>query len=356
MKVALAQMNPLVGDVDGNTQRILRAVDRAADAGADLVVTPELAVLGYPPKDLLLKEHLIRRNLEAVDRIARASRRIAIVVGYAQPSDAGRGKPLHNAAALCLAGTIAGVHGKHLLPTYDVFDEKRYFQPVEGPTVTRIDLPGFTGKLGISICEDLWNYASQAQRLPYRKDPIDDLVESGADLLLNISASPYCLGKQKHRLEIFSAQVARHHVPLIYVNQVGAHDDLIFDGASAVFSATGQVIAQGKAFEEDLLLVDLDQPERAPQSPYPEDIAGVYHALRLGTRDYVNKCGFQAVVLGRSGGIDSAVTAAIAAQALGPDRVHGVALPSRYSSDHSLTDAGTLARNLGIDLLTLPIQ
>ncbi len=356
MKVGLAQINPVVGDVAGNTERILTAAAAAAAAGADLVATPELAVLGYPPKDLLLKPHVIRRNVEAVERIAAASGRIAIVVGFAQPSSTPRGKTLVNAAALCVGGRVDSVHGKRLLPTYDVFDERRYFDPAESPAVAHLRLPGFDGLAGFSICEDLWNYELIAERQPYREDPVSDLIQAGAELVFNISASPYSVGKQERRVRIFSGQAARHGVMLVYVNQVGGNDDLVFDGGSAVFAPNGTMIAQASAFAEDLLIVDLERPSSGLVSPYPGGVAGIHDALVLGTRDYVNKCGFKAVVLGLSGGIDSAVTAAIAVAALGSDRVHGVALPSRYSSDHSLTDAAQLARNLGIDFVTIPIE
>lgn len=356
MRVALAQINPLVGDVEGNTDQILRAAHRAAEGGADLLVAPELAVLGYPPKDLLLKDHLIRRNLAAVERIAAASDRVAVVVGFAQPSDQKRGKALRNAAALCAGGEVVSVHAKRLLPTYDVFDEHRYFDSTEVVAVTDLELPGFSGRVGLSICEDLWNYEAVQARQPYREDPIAELVQAGATVLFNISASPYSLDKQQTRIRIFSSQAAGHRVPLVYVNQVGGNDDLVFDGASAVFAADGKLVAQAKAFEEDLLIVDLDRPSPADVTPYPEGVAGVYQALVLGTRDYVNKCGFQAVVLGLSGGIDSAVTAVIAVAALGADRVHGVALPSRYSSDRSITDAELLAQNLNVELRTIAIE
>lgn len=354
MKIALGQINPLVGDIQGNTERILRAAEGAAAAGADVLVAPELAVLGYPPKDLVLKEAVIRRNMEAVERIAAASGQVAIVVGFVRPVEAKRGRSLHNAVAVCVDGRIAEVHVKRLLPTYDVFDECRYFEPGDRPGI--VSLPGFAGAVGLTVCEDLWNYELIAERQPYHTDAVADLVAGGAGLLINISASPYSLGKHQKRTRIFAGQARRHGVPLLYVNQVGGNDDLIFDGASAVFATDGRVAAQAKAFEEDLLIVDLDRLDRARKEPFPEDVASVHDALVLGTRDYVNKCGFSQVVLGLSGGIDSAVTAGIAVAALGAQRVHGVALPSRYSSEHSIADAKALADNLGMDFSVLPID
>ncbi len=357
MKVALAQINPIVGDVSGNIAKILGAMDGASRLGADLVVTPELAVLGYPAKDMLLKEHLIRQNEEALQVIAAASKDVAILVGCVAKSQAKRGKPLKNVAALCVGGRVASVHAKRLLPTYDVFDEHRYFEPADQPQIASLNLAGgFGGKVGISICEDLWDYELVQQRNLYGLDPVADLAKAGADLLLNIAASPYGMGKQEQRVKIFSGQAAKHRLPLVYVNQVGGNDDLVFDGASAVFGRDGSILAQARAFEEDLLVVDLAGGSEGNVTDYPGSVDAVYAALVLGTRDYVNKCGFSAVLLGLSGGIDSAVTAVIAAEALGADRVHGIALPSRYSSDHSLDDAHALAENLKIDLATIPIE
>ncbi len=357
MKVALAQVNPVVGDIEGNTEKLLSAVARAEQRGADLVVGPELATFGYPPKDLLLKEHLVRRNLEAVERVAATSGRTAIVVGFAEPTDTGRGKSLRNAAALCVDGRVAAVRGKRLLPTYDVFDELRYFDAADTVALAELEVAGGRKRLGFSICEDLWNYGPQHERRLYHDDPIAELVESGAEILINIAASPFSVGKQQQtRAEIFSAQAARHNVPLVYVNQVGGNDDLVFDGGSAVFGPDGTLVAQARAFDEDLVVVDLNRPLPSDVTPYPDEMASVHDALVLGTRDYVNKCGFKDVLLGLSGGIDSAVTAAIAVAALGPERVTGVALPSRYSSDHSVTDAERLAANLGIRLHHMAIE
>ncbi|UCG16103.1 MAG: NAD+ synthase [Phycisphaerales bacterium] len=356
MKVALAQTNPIVGDIEGNSEKIARFVVEARDAGADLVAFPELAVLGYPPRDLLLKDYLVRDNQAAIQRVAEHTHGITAVVGYVQPSDTAEGKSLRNAVALCRDGRVIASYGKQLLPTYDVFDELRYFEPDRRVAVSKLPARGREMTAGFSICEDLWNEEQLEGRRLYPSDPIVALVEAGAELLINVSASPFYVEKQDLRVRLFGRQVARHRVPLVYVNQVGGNDDLVFDGASAAFGPDGSLIAQARAFDEDLLIVDLDTPARGQIRPYPDTLASVHQALVTGTRDYVNKCGFQAVVIGLSGGIDSAVTAAIAVAALGSDRVHTVAMPSRYSSDHSLTDAARLARNLDVDYRVIPID
>jgi NAD+ synthase (glutamine-hydrolysing) len=356
MTIAIAQINPLVGDIEGNTQRILRFIRSAREANAELVVFPELCVIGYPPRDLLLKTHLIRENVAAVEQIAAATQGITAVVGYAQPNDTPEGKILRNVAAVCGQGRVLGRYGKQLLPTYDVFDESRYFEPAREATVVRLALGGRDVTVGFSICEDLWNNEQFGGRRVYPKDPITELVHAGAELLINISASPYFVDKQDLRVRLFGHQVARHCVPLVYTNQVGGNDDLIFDGASATFAPDGSLMGQAKAFEEDLLIVDPFTSRADRVEPYPETIDGVHAALVMGTRDYVNKCGFKEVVLGLSGGIDSAVTACIAVEALGADRVHTVAMPSRYSSAHSLTDAADLARRLGVDHRVISIE
>lgn len=356
MKVALAQINPTVGDIEGNSARILDRIEQGRSAGADVVVTPELAVFGYPPKDLVLRRELVDRNLAATQRIAACCTDITAVVGYVQPDPTGGGKGIYNAAAVCRDGVISIWYAKMLLPTYDVFDESRYFNP--GQSVRTLPLRTRSGSrsVGLTICEDLWNNHQFEGRRVYGVDPIARTVEAGAELLINLSGSPYRAGVQQERETLFAAQVREYGVPLVYVNQVGGNDDLIFDGGSVVFNAEGQVVARATSFAEDLLVVDLDSPSLQRVEPYPDRIEGIRSALVLGIRDYLKKCGFHDVVLGLSGGLDSALTAVLAVEALGPKHVHGVAMPSRYSSEHSLADAEELAANLGIELRTIPIE
>ncbi len=352
MKIALIQLNFVVGDVQGNTEKIVAAIGQAAAAGASLAVFSELAVVGYPPRDLLLKPEFVRANVKAVQRIAESCRGIAALVGFVEENHEPQGRSLRNAVAYCADGCVRQVRHKSLLPTYDVFDEERYFEP--GPRVTLIEHEGIP--LGVSICEDLWNDEQLIGRRLYHQDPVGQLAAAGAAMIINVSASPFGYGKHDFRVRLFGNQARRHRRPILFVNQVGGNDELVFDGASAVFNEQGQVIAQAKAFQEDMLLIALDAAGSLRLEPYPADIAHIHDALVLGTRDYVNKCGFQKAVLGLSGGVDSAVTAAIAAAALGPEAVTGVAMPSRYSSAHSLTDAEALARNLGIQYKVIPIS
>jgi NAD+ synthase/NAD+ synthase (glutamine-hydrolysing) len=358
MRIALAQINPTVGDIAGNTRIILERIAAARSAGAHLVLIPELAIFGYPPKDLVLKRRLVERNVQACEEIAAACTGITAVVGFVQPDASGEGKALFNAAAACQHGRIIAKYEKNLLPTYDVFDEARYFNAGTRPCVIDVPHDGARGstRVGVTICEDLWHDAQYAGRRVYGVDPIERTVQAGAELIVNISASPFETAKEQTREDLFSRQAARHARPIAYCNQVGGNDDLIFDGASHVIDAGGRIIARANSFEEDMLLVDLADPASARVAPQLEYIERVYRALVLGTRDYVHKCGFSDVVLGLSGGIDSAVTAAIAVAALGADHVHGYALPSRYSSDHSLADAQELAANLGMSYQTLPIE
>jgi NAD+ synthetase len=355
MRIALAQTNPTVGDIPGNVRSIIDFAAQAREQGADVVVFPELAVIGYPPRDLLLKPQFIDDSLAAVRQIAAATRGIDVIVGYAARNPSPVGRPLHNVAALLRDGAIASVHVKTLLPTYDVFDESRYFEP--GPPDAANILATIRGRaVGLSICEDLWNDERLIPRRLYHHNPIAQLHAAGAQVLVNCSASPFVAGKQDFRVELFAAQVKQFGCPLVYVNQVGGNDELVFDGCSMVFDAAGRLVAQAKDFEEDLLVVDLDAPSASQVHAPAKGIESIHDALVLGLRDYLRKCGFKSVVLGLSGGIDSAVTAALAVEALGREKVTGVALPSRYSSDHSVADAAALAEALGIAFHVIPIR
>ncbi|MEM8873990.1 MAG: NAD+ synthase [Planctomycetota bacterium] len=359
MRLALAQINPTVGDLPGNVAKHADCIQRAADAGATLVVFPELSLTGYPPKDLLLKTEFIDAQLDALGELAGMSNGIAALVGYAERNTAPIGRPLHNAVALLAHGKIESRHFKTLLPTYDVFDESRYFEP--GPNdernniVTVNDSRGEDTPVGVSICEDLWNDERLIPRRLYHSNPIRDLHAAGASLMVNASASPFVVGKHDFRRELFAAQVKDVGRPLVYVNQVGGNDELVFDGNSLAIDAAGNIIAQAKDFEEDLLIVDLDTGDYRNEL-HSTGIESIRRALVLGLRDYVHKCGFEKVVIGLSGGIDSAVTAALAVEAFGPKAVTGIALPSRYSSGHSVIDAEVLADNLGMPFHIVPIK
>ncbi|MFQ5429340.1 MAG: NAD+ synthase [Phycisphaerae bacterium] len=357
MRIALAQINPLIGDLEGNGRKIASFVDRAADAGAELVVFPELAIIGYPPKDLLLKDRFVDDNIRAVEALAqRLKHAPATLVGFVDHNPAPVGRFLRNAMALLRGGNVAARFYKSLLPTYDVFDEHRYFEPGDTKGLAQVRLGGAPCPVGITICEDLWNDGTVLPHRLYHRNPMEELAKAGATLVINAAASPFVVEKQALRERLMGSQAAAASIPIFFVNQVGGNDELLFDGASCALDAHGTVIARARAFEEDLLLVRFDEPRGARVEPYPDRVESVYRALVMGTRDYVAKCGFKEVVLGLSGGIDSAVTAAIATDALGKDRVHGIAMPSRYSSDHSVTDARALAANLGIDLRTIPIK
>jgi NAD+ synthetase len=362
MRIALAQINPTVGDLAANCRKIIHFIQQAKDSGAKIVVFPELAICGYPPKDLLLKPRFVDDNLRAVQLIASRVRGIDAIVGYAERNISPVGRPLHNAVAVLRDGDIVSRHFKTLLPTYDVFDESRYFEP--GPIEHRNQLVRIGDMpVGLSICEDLWNDEKMISRRLYHQNPIADLHAAGAELMINTSASPFVVGKHDFRLKLFASQVKQFNRPLVYCNQVGGNDELVFDGNSVVFDSSGNVIAQAKDFEEDLLVVDIDATRDTGFQPVPGALHGqdarvttIYKALVLGLRDYVQKCGFKSVVLGLSGGIDSALTAVLAVDALGKDKVVGVAMPSRFSSDHSIGDARQLAENLGIEFHLIPIS
>jgi len=356
MRIALAQLDPVVGDIAGNAGRLGEAIDRAAAGGADLVVSSELSVVGYPPKDLLRKERFVADSVAAVEALACRCTKVAALVGFVRPTPGASGRPLQNAAALLAGGRVQLVHVKTLLPTYDVFDETRYFEPGARPKCMTVR--GL--KMGLSICEDLWDAAALGRNI-YGDDPVGLLAADGAEVVINMAASPYQLGKAAMREDLFARQARRVGAPIIYVNQVGGNDELIFDGSSCVLASDGRVIARAKSFQEDLLIVDLPGPEATASAPprvepLDDEIARLSAALKLGLRDYVAKCGFRSVVLGLSGGIDSAVVATLAADALGPENVNALAMPSRYSSPHSLADAQELAGNLGIHYNVVPIE
>jgi NAD+ synthase (glutamine-hydrolysing) len=353
VKIALLQINPIVGDLAGNARLIATAVHDAGGSRADLAVTPELALVGYLPRDLLLSRAFVARAWEVAADLARELKgEPPVLVGLPEPNPSNEGRPLFNSAVLLRGGRIEQKFRKTLLPTYDVFDEDRYFEPFRGPQI--LELGG--KRLGISICEDVWNDRDFWKRRRYHHDPVEELVRAGAQAIINLSASPFSVGKQHLRAEMLGSMARRHGVPVAYVNQYGGNDDLVFDGRSAAFNAAGAPIARGRAFDADIVICDLDHgaPLAAALDSSPE--SEIWQALVLGTRDYVRKCGFSHVVLGLSGGVDSALTAAIAAEAVGVDRALGVLMPSPYSSRGSIDDALALAANLGIRTLTLPIE
>jgi NAD+ synthase (glutamine-hydrolysing) len=374
LRVALCQLNAVVGDFSGNSERIIAALGAAEDAGADLAVFPELVIPGYPPEDLLLKPGFVADNLAALTKVAAATQGCAAVIGFVD-----QGLDLYNAAAVCAFGQVHGIYHKQVLPNYGVFDEKRYFGPGSG--ARELFLIGGV-RVGVSVCEDAWDPAG----------PIAVQAAGGAELMVSINASPYYRGRLAERERMLATRAADSSCGLVYVNLVGGQDELVFDGASFVLAANGDVVCSAPQFEEAVVPVDVDirpvfrkrlldprgraesvampisvisearrpprprprqAPVPAPPLPTEEEI---YRALVLGTRDYVTKNGFTDVVIGLSGGIDSALVATVATDALGAAHVHGVAMPSRFSSDHSLTDAGELARRLGIDYQVIPIE
>jgi NAD+ synthase (glutamine-hydrolysing) len=350
MKIALAQFNPTIGDFLGNAARILDLAQQAKQRGADLAVFTELCLCGYPPQDLLERPAFLDRN---VDELKELATKVALpsLVGYAGRVKNGAGKSVANKAALLCGGRIAFEQSKMLLPTYDVFDESRYFQPAEKQVVYSFQ----EEKLGITICEDVWNDPNFWPTRLYERDPVVELSKQGTTVLLNISASPYTIDKRNLRIEMLRAIAMKQRRPVVYVNQIGGDDNLIFDGASMAITADGRVAAQALAFREDLVLFDTVTGQGEIHEQPPTEIAYAYEALLMGTVDYVRKCGFRKVLVGLSGGVDSAVVASIAVDALGAENVLGVSMPGPFSSEGSKSDAATLAKNLGIKLLTLPI-
>lgn len=379
MKIAIAQINPTVGDLTGNAHQILTAAQTAATHGVSLLLTPELSLCGYPPRDLLLDNSFIRAIALTLQQLAHdLPPQLAVLVGCVEQnvrSHTFGGKSLFNSVAFLQNGKIHQIFHKRLLPTYDVFDENRYFEPggetnfftIQGSQAELTDtyrqgnaLPHPTPlKIGVTICEDLWNDEEFWGKRNYPVSPMSDLVELGVDLIVNLSASPYSFQKQQLREAMLQHAAKRYRQPILYANQVAANDDLIFDGCSVGFNRAGEMVCRAQAFAMDLVIVEFDFSARdllpSTIAPMPADNAEIWQALVMGVRDYTLKCGFKQVVIGLSGGIDSALVAAIATAALGKENVLGVLMPSPYSSEHSVQDALQLAANLGIQTQTIPI-
>jgi len=388
MKLAIAQLNPTIGNLIGNAQQILDAARLAADRGARLLLTPELSLCGYPPRDLLLNPSFVESMATTLQQLAeQLPPSLAVLVGMVEPNPKAHlagGKPLFNSIALLDRGKVQEIFHKRLLPTYDVFDENRYFEPGLQSNSFTLDLqesgvssrggapvpalkleskiqnPNSKISIGVTICEDLWNDEEFWGKRNYAVNPIADLAEQGVDLIVNLSASPYRVGKQKLREEMLRHSAVRYKQPILYANQVGGNDDLLFDGSSVAFNGAGEIVCRARAFETDLVILEFDEEGRdllpATVAPAPaSDDEEIWLALVMGVRDYTRKCGFSKVVIGLSGGIDSALVAAIATQALGAENVLGVLMPSPYSSDHSVKDAQALAANLGIKTHILSI-
>src|SRR5579859_4664489 len=352
LKIALGQINPTVGDFSGNAAKIIQYATQARNAGAGLILFPELAVCGYPPRDLVERPWFVARNRATVERIAAETKGMAVICGLVTPADAESGKTVMNSAALLRDGKVEFIQSKMLLPTYDVFDEMRNFAPAKSQ-----QLFSFCGRqMALTICEDAWNDKRFWNRQMYRVDPVEELVRAGGNFVLNISASPFWLGKRELRRDMLTSIAKNQKVPVAMVNQVGGNDSLVFDGSSVVIAPDGQVIAQGKSFAEDLIYFDSQSLTGDMHPQVAGEEASAYEALVLGTRDYVHKCGFARAIIGLSGGIDSALTAAIAVDALGPENVIGVGMPGPYSSPGSIADARELASNLKIRFELLSIN
>jgi NAD+ synthase (glutamine-hydrolysing) len=351
VKIALGQINPTVGDFSGNAAKIIQFAQEARSAGASLILFPELAVCGYPPRDLVERPSFVARNRESVEKIAAATPGIAVICGLVTPAHADTGKSVMNSAALLRDGQVDFIQSKMLLPTYDVFDEMRNFAPAKSQQLFEL-----CGKqVALTICEDAWNDKHFWNRRLYGVDPVEELIRIGGNLVLNISASPFWLGKRELRRDMLATIAKNDNIPVAMVNQVGGNDSLVFDGSSLVIAPDGRVIAKGKSFEEDLIYFDSQSLTGDMHEQIDGEEASAYHALVLGTRDYVRKCGFQRVIIGLSGGIDSALTAAIAVDAVGAENVTGIGMPGPYSSPGSIDDARQLAKNLGIGFELLSI-
>src|ERR1700686_4799909 len=352
VKIALGQINPTVGDFSGNAAKIVDFSRRAQAVGAGLILFPELSVCGYPPRDLVERTSFVARNRETVEQIAAQTQGIAVICGLVTPAPADAGRSAMNSAALLMEGKVAFIQSKMLLPTYDVFDEMRNFAPAKSQ-----ELFSFCGnRMALTICEDAWNDKLFWPKRLYTVDPIDALIRAGGNFVLNISFSPFWIGKRELRRDMLTSIARQHKVPVAMVNQVGGNDSLLFDGSSIVLNAEGNIIAQGRSFEEDLIYFDSNTLTGDLHQQIEGDEASVYSALGLATADYMRKCGFQKAIIGLSGGIDSALTAVVAADAVGAENVIGVGMPGPYSSPGSIEDARALAKNLGIRFELLSIN
>jgi NAD+ synthase (glutamine-hydrolysing) len=365
MKIAIAQLNPTIGDLSGNAKQILEAAQKAESENARLMLTPELSICGYPPRDLLMSPDFVAAISKTLQELAQQlPPQLAVLVGIVEinPFATSKGqKPLFNSTALIDGGKVQTIFHKRLLPTYDVFDEDRYFEPGRQSNSFTLECDSQDKiHVGVTICEDLWNDEDFWGKRSYAINPIEELAKLKVDLIVNLSASPYSASKQKLREAMLKHSASRHQTPIIYVNQIGGNDDLIFDGNSVAFNRAGNTICRAKAFASDLEIVEFDKQQKdllpATINPSPETTeAEIYAALVLGVKDYARKCGFSKAILGLSGGIDSSLVAAIATEALGRENVLGVLMPSPYSSEHSISDAEALVKNLGIQSHTLPI-
>jgi NAD+ synthase (glutamine-hydrolysing) len=355
VKISLLQLDSTIGDFAANQKKLLAGYEKAVARGAEFILAPELFLCGYPPRDLLQREDFIAANLAALNETAKKVGAIPLCVGFVEKNSHRPGRALKNSAAVLQNRKIIWRTTKCLLPTYDVFDEDRYFEPAQ-----KIAPFEFNGKkIGITICEDIWNDEDFWPQRLYRRDPIQELIAQGAEMILNISASPWSEGKEKTRLEMLQRVAHDEKIPLAQVNLVGANDELIFDGTSVALNSRGEILALGKSFTEEILVVDLNKNKKRKtenKNKFPPREEMIFSALSLGIRDYVRKCGFKNVIIGLSGGIDSALVAVLAVDALGAKNVLGVAMPARYSSEHSLSDAEMLAKNLGIRFEILPIE
>ena len=353
MRIALAQINPTVGDLSGNVDRMAAAAREAAARAAEVIVFSELCITGYPPRDLVEKPSFIDRSEAELRRLARetAGLGLSVIAGYVARSQSETGKRAVNSAAVLEHGEIVFRQDKMLLPTYDVFDEARYFRPAEREYICAVR----GKKIALTICEDAWNDRRFWKQRLYQRDPVEELFEAGGEILICINASPYNMGKREIRRSIYRASARRYQRPVIYVNQVGGNDQLVFDGSSFAMNGSGEVIASARSFGEDLVLVDTEAGTGDRHEDFTDECEAVYQALVLGTRDYIRKCGFSRVLIGLSGGIDSSLTAAIAVEAVGRENVTGVGMPGPFSSEGSVTDAREMAEKLGIRFEMIPI-